>query len=128
MKIKSLDHLVLTVKDIERTCQFYADILGMEVITFDDHRKALRFGQQKINLHQKGHEYEPKALYPTPGSADLCLITETPLTEVISQLHEQNVPIEQGPLDKHGALGPIESIYLRDPDMNLIELSNYKQD
>lgn len=126
MKIEKLDHLVLTVKDIPTTCRFYSEVLGMKVITFDDSRKALSFGQQKINLHQKGHEYEPKALYPTPGSADLCLVTKTPLDEVIEQLHSQQVPIEQGPIEKHGALGKIISIYLRDPDQNLIEISNYQ--
>lgn len=126
MQIKSLDHLVLTVADIEVTCQFYSTILGMQVISFNQGRKALRFGNQKINLHQKGHEYEPKAKYPTPGSADLCLITETPLNSVIDELKQNNVSIEQGPIAKHGALGDIESVYIRDPDQNLIEISNYK--
>lgn len=126
MQIKSLDHLVLTVADIEVTCQFYSTILGMQVISFNQDRKALRFGSQKINLHQKGHEYEPKAQYPTPGSADLCLITETPLNSVIEELKQNNISIEQGPIAKHGALGDIESVYIRDPDQNLIEISNYK--
>jgi len=126
MQIKSLDHLVLTVADIEVTCQFYSTILGMQIISFNHGRKALRFGNQKINLHQKGHEYEPKAKYPTPGSADLCLITETPLDSVIEELKQNNISIEQGPIAKHGALGDIESVYIRDPDQNLIEISNYK--
>jgi len=126
MQIKSLDHLVLTVADIEVTCQFYSTILGMQVISFNKGRKALRFGNQKINLHQKGHEYEPKAKYPTPGSADLCLITENPLDAVIEELKQNNISIEQGPIAKHGALGDIESVYIRDPDQNLIEISNYK--
>ncbi|ALB28837.1 VOC family protein [Companilactobacillus heilongjiangensis] len=126
MQIKSLDHLVLTVADIEATCQFYSTILGMQVISFDQGRKALHFGNKKINLHQKGHEYEPKAKYPTPGSADLCLIAETPLDSVIEELKQNNISIEQGPIAKHGALGDIESVYLHDPDQNLIEISNYK--
>lgn len=125
MKIKNLDHLVLTVEDLDKTCQFYSEILGMEVVSFNGNRKALKFGQQKINLHQKGHEFEPKAQVPTPGSADLCLIAETNLNEVIQQLNQKQVPIEQGPLVKHGALGEMTSIYLRDPDQNLIEISNY---
>lgn len=126
MKIQSLDHLVLTVADIERTCQFYTTILGMEMVTFNNNRLALKFGQQKINLHQLGHEFEPKAEFPTPGSADICLISQTPLKEVIAELQTHHVKIEQGPLPKHGALGDLESIYLRDPDHNLIEISNYK--
>jgi len=99
----------------------------MKIIVFDKNRKALQFGQQKINLHQKNHEYEPKAKYPTPGSADLCLITESNLKTIIKELHQAKVPIEQGPLEKHGALGIITSIYIRDPDQNLIEISNYKK-
>lgn len=126
MEIEKLDHLVLTVKDIPTTCQFYSEVLGMKIVTFDDSRKALLFGHQKINLHQKGHEYEPKALLPTPGSADFCLVTKTPLSEVIDQLNKQHIPIEQGPLPKHGAMGKLISIYLRDPDQNLIEISNYQ--
>lgn len=126
MKIKSLDHLVLTVADLDKTCQFYSKVLGMEVITFNGSRKTLRFGQQKINLHQKDHEFEPKAQAPTPGSADLCLIAETDLVEVIHELKQQQIPLEEGPIAKHGALGDITSVYLRDPDQNLIEISNYK--
>jgi len=94
MQIKSLDHLVLTVADIEATCQFYSTILGMQVISFDQGRKALHFGNQKINLRQKVHEYEPKAKYPTPDSADLCLIAETPLDSVIEELKQNNISIE----------------------------------
>ncbi|WP_338233236.1 VOC family protein [Companilactobacillus muriivasis] len=126
MQIKSLDHLVLTVADIETTRQFYSNILGMQVISFNQDRKTLRFSNQKINLHQKGHEYEPKAKYPTPVSADLGLITDTPLDSVIEELKQNNISIEQGPIAKHGALGDIESVYIRDPDQNLIEISNYK--
>ena len=125
MKISHLDHLVLTVADIETTCQFYQSALNFEVITFGENRKALRFGTQKINLHQVGKEFEPKALHPTAGSADLCFIAETPIDEVMTHLHVQNISIVEGPLERTGATGKILSIYLRDPDQNLIEISNY---
>ncbi|KAM9993364.1 hypothetical protein ACTFIZ_011316 [Dictyostelium cf. discoideum] len=129
MFIDRLDHLVLTVSDIEKTCSFYENILGMKVITFgkDNDRKALTFGNQKINLHKKGAEFEPKALFPTAGSADLCFITTTPLHEVITELFQKNIIIEEGPCERNGALSkPILSVYIRDPDYNLIEISNYK--
>ncbi|KAN0006561.1 hypothetical protein ACTFIU_003274 [Dictyostelium citrinum] len=129
MLIDRLDHLVLTVSDIEKTCNFYENILGMKVITFgkDNDRKALTFGNQKINLHKKGAEFEPKAHLPTAGSADLCFITITPLHEVITELFEKNITIEEGPCERTGALSkPILSVYIRDPDQNLIEISNYK--
>ena len=125
MKISHLDHLVLTVADIETTCQFYQSALNFEVITFGENRKALRFGTQKINLHQVGKEFEPKALHPTAGSADLCFIAETPIDEVMAHLHVQNISIVEGPIQRTGATGKILSIYLRDPDQNLIEISNY---
>ncbi len=125
MKIERLDHLVLTVADIERTCAFYREVLGFRVETFGSGRTALVFGQQKINLHLAGHEFEPKALAPTPGSGDLCLIAATPLAEVIAELGRAQVAIEQGPVDRTGACGPIRSVYVRDPDRNLIEISNY---
>ncbi len=121
--IDRLDHLVLTVASIDATVAFYT-ALGMELITFGD-RKALRFGDQKINLHQVGKEFEPKALRPTPGSGDLCFITKAPLAEVISHLNAGNYPIELGPVARDGARGEMLSIYLRDPDHNLIEISNY---
>ncbi len=124
MKIDGLDHLVLTVGDIEATCTFYCQTLGMEVVTFGNGRKALVFGSQKINLHQPGHEFEPKAGRPTPGSADLCFITETPLFEVALHLKSRNVEIVQGPIERTGATGPLLSLYIRDPDLNLLELSN----
>ncbi|MFW2161734.1 VOC family protein [Acinetobacter beijerinckii] len=125
MKISRLDHLVLTVADIEITCQFYQSALNFEVITFGENRKALKFGNQKINLHQVGKEFEPKALHPTAGSADLCFIAETPLEEVIAHLQTQNIDIIEGPIERTGAMGKILSIYLRDPDQNLIEIANY---
>ncbi|MBH2000918.1 MAG: VOC family protein [Moraxellaceae bacterium] len=125
MKISHLDHLVLTVADIEISCQFYQSALNFEVITFGENRKALQFGSQKINLHQVGKEFEPKALRPTAGSADLCFIAETPLEEVIKHLQQLNIKIVEGPIERTGAMGKILSIYLRDPDQNLIEISNY---
>jgi len=123
MKIDSLDHLVLTVNDIEATCAFYSKVLGMDVITFGDERKALSFGSQKINLHQQGKEFEPKAQLPTPGAADLCFITSVPLSEVVTHLASCKVPIIEGPVQRTGAKGPILSLYFRDPDKNLIEVS-----
>lgn len=125
MKVKSLDHFVLTVKDIHATCDFYSTVMGMEIQTFGEGRKALRFGNQKINLHQYGHEFEPKASNPTPGSADLCFIVETSISEVIQLLENHHVEIEVGPVERTGAVGKILSIYFRDPDFNLIEVSNY---
>jgi catechol 2,3-dioxygenase-like lactoylglutathione lyase family enzyme len=122
--IDHLDHLVLTVADIDATISFYTSALGMEEVTFKN-RKALRFGEQKINLHQAGKEFEPKAAHPTPGSGDLCFITNAPLEEVISHLKELHLAIEEGPVERTGAVGSIRSIYLRDPDLNLIEISNY---
>jgi catechol 2,3-dioxygenase-like lactoylglutathione lyase family enzyme len=124
MKIDHLDHLVLTVKDIAATCHFYSTTLGMEMVTFGQGRKALTFGQQKINLHQLGHEFEPKALHPVAGSSDLCLITSTPLSQVIEHVIACNVQIIEGPVQRTGAKGQILSVYVRDPDKNLIEISN----
>lgn len=124
MQIDHLDHLVLTVADIETTVDFYTRVLGMQAVTFGEGRKALVFGQQKINLHQAGREFEPKAERPTPGSADLCFIVATPLAEVVAHLQAQGVAIVEGPVQRTGATGPIRSVYVRDPDFNLIELSN----
>jgi catechol 2,3-dioxygenase-like lactoylglutathione lyase family enzyme len=123
MKLETLDHLVLTVRDIEHTCDFYRRALGMEVVTFGAGRTALRFGHQKINLHQAGKEFEPKAARPTMGSADLCFLTRTPLPAWIAHLEGTGVAILEGPVRRTGALGLIDSIYLRDPDGNLIEVS-----
>ncbi len=126
MEIERLDHLVLTVKDIEATCEFYARVLGMQAVTFGEGRKALAFGSQRINLHQQGKEFKPRAGRPTPGSADLCFITRTPLAQVIERLRAQNVEILEGPVQRAGAMGTLSSIYFRDPDLNLIEVSNYR--
>jgi catechol 2,3-dioxygenase-like lactoylglutathione lyase family enzyme len=121
--IASLDHLVLTVANIDSTCAFYTRVMGMQVETFGQGRRALRFGRQKINLHQAGQEFEPKAASPTPGSADLCFLTKTPLTTVIAHLTACDLPILEGPVQRTGATGPIMSVYIRDPDHNLIEIS-----
>ena len=122
--IEKLDHLVLTVKDIAATCDFYERVLGMEVVTFSAGRKALAFGRQKINLHQTGQEFEPKAHRPTPGSADLCFITATPVKNVLAHLQRCGVEVIEGPVERTGAMGRLLSVYFRDPDLNLIEVSN----
>ncbi len=125
MKINRLDHLVLTVADVDATCAFYSNILGMQVETFGDKRKALKFGEQKINLHLKGKEIDPKADRPTPGSADLCFITDTPIAEVQEELIGKSIKLIESQVERTGATGKIISIYFRDPDLNLIEVSNY---
>ena len=125
VRVASLDHLVLTVQDIPRAIKFYVEVLGMQEVTFGDNRKALAYGQQKINLHKFGEEFEPKAASPLPGSADLCFVIDDPLEEFIGHLNENNIEILQGPVARTGALGVIKSIYIRDPDKNLIELSTY---
>ena len=124
MKTLSLDHIVLTVRDIDTSVQFYTKVMGMELTVFGNNRKALSFGSQKINLHQFTKEFEPKAEIPTPGSADLCFLTSTPVNEVISELQRMDVEILEGPVQRTGATGPILSVYFRDPDRNLIEVSN----
>ena len=123
--IDHLDHLVLTVANIDTTCDFYARILGMKEVTFSGGRKALAFGRQKINLHPAGNEYDPKATTPMPGSGDLCFIAAVPIEEVIAHLNAEGVEVIEGPGPKTGATGPINSAYFRDPDGNLIEVSNY---
>lgn len=125
MEIKNIDHIVLTVANIDKTIGFYTYILGFQVVTFGDNRKALTFGNQKINLHQKGSEFEPKAEHPTLGSADLCFIATTDIHEVFEELKQKNIEIIEGIVERTGAMGKIRSIYFRDPDMNLIEISNY---
>jgi catechol 2,3-dioxygenase-like lactoylglutathione lyase family enzyme len=125
MNVNRLDHLVLTVASIDATVDFYTRVIGLEAITFGTGRTALRFGTSKINLHEAGKEFEPKALRPTPGSADICLIVDDDIATVIADLTGAGITIEEGPVDRTGATGPIVSCYLRDPDQNLIELSNY---
>ena len=125
MQIQRLDHLVLTVNNIENTCRFYQENLGMKVVRAQNGRVSLHFGQQKINLHQKGHEFEPKAQYPTPGSADLCFITEYPIEQLKSDFQKNGVKIVAGPVMRNGAEGKIYSLYVRDPDQNLVEIANY---
>jgi len=124
MRIDSLDHLVLTVASIPATVDFYTRVLGMDTVTFGSGRTALAFGSQKINLHEAGHEFEPKALRPTPGSADLCFLTGVLLDDIITYLEAEGIAIEEGPVKRTGAQGPIISVYVRDPDQNLIEISN----
>lgn len=127
-QLSSLDHLVLTVADLDRTVAFYRDVLGMRAVSFTpadgSTRWALSFGDQKINLHQAGAEFEPKAHRATPGSADLCFLSETSVADWITHFETQGVTVEEGPIARTGATGPILSVYLRDPDLNLIEVSN----
>ncbi len=123
--IDRIDHLVLTVFDLDRTLDFYSRVLGMEPVTFAGGRRGLAFGRQKLNLHQAGREFEPRALKPNPGAIDLCLVATTPLEEVMAVLRAAGVAILEGPVPKTGALGPLRSVYFRDPDGNLIEVSNY---
>ena len=122
--IERLDHLVLTVRDLDATCRFYARVLGMRVETVEG-RTAVHFGRQKMNLHRAGHEFEPKAKHPTPGGGDFCLITTTPLAEVVHHVEACGVKIELGPVPRSGAIGQMSSIYFRDPDDNLVEIANY---
>ena len=125
INIDHIDHLVLTTKDVKATITFYTDILGFQLYVYgEDQRKALIFGDYKINIHSLEQSYEPKAKQPTPGSIDICLITKTPLKEVIAYLNEKKIPIESGPRRRVGATRLILSIYIRDPDGNLIEIAN----
>lgn len=124
MNIRHLDHLVLTVNDIDQTLRFYTEVLGMDAISFGEGRKALRFGHQKINLHQVDKEFEPKAHKPTSGSADLCFLVDTPIQQIIEELAIHQITIEDGPVKRTGATTAILSVYIRDPDHNLIELAN----
>lgn len=124
MKVRSLDHLVLTVASIEASCAFYTRTLGMDVEIFAEGRYALRFGDQKINLHEAGREFEPKADRATPGSGDLCFLTDTPAAGIVTHLESLDIEIIQGPVPRTGATGPMISVYFRDPDGNLIEVAN----
>ena len=128
IRLNRLDHLVLTVRDVDATIDWYRTVLGMEPVTFGSGRRALSFGAHKINLHHYGHEFEPKAARPTPGSADVCLISDTSLTDVVEHLRRVGTSVEQGPVARTGATGPITSVYVRDPDGNLVEISVYDRD
>ena len=127
--ILSIDHIVITVSDMKKTIHFYSDILGMEINQFysksdNTYRKSLKFGKQKINLHDASNPYKPNAEVALPGTLDICFLTDEPLSHWIKTFNKNNVTIESGPILKTGAIGPIESIYVRDPDKNLIEISN----
>lgn len=124
MKIDQLDHLVLTLKNLQNCLDFYQGVLNMQHEVFADDRHALKFGLQKINLHIAGLEFEPKAALPMPGSADLCFITRTPLDKVVKQLQQHDLVIEEGPIPRTGATGPLLSVYIRDPDRDLVEIAN----
>ncbi len=126
IRIERLDHLVLTVRDIDTTCDFYARVLGMKAVTFAGGRRALEFGRQKINLHPAGREFSPRAEHPVPGSGDLCFVSAVPLAEVIAHLKTCGVEVIEGPVERTGALGAMVSVYFRDPDRNLIEVSEYR--
>ncbi len=125
MNISHLDHWVLTVADIEITLNFYQRVLGMEKQTFANNRVALKFGNQKINLHQVGNEPEPKANTSSPGSADLCFVTQSPLSDAMQHVRDCGIEILEGPVTRTGAMGLMISFYFRDPDLNLIELCHY---
>ncbi|MHC3438063.1 VOC family protein [Natrialbaceae archaeon A-gly3] len=127
MDALGIDHLVLTVEDIDRTCEFYATAIGATVRTFGEGRTALHVGDQKINLHPAGDEYEPHADRPVPGSEDFCVYTDRPLSNVQNHLEDHDVPIEYGPVEKTGARGPMRSVYVRDPDGNLLEIDHYEE-
>ncbi len=126
MRVDSLDHIVFTVRDLQATIDFYTRALGMTEVTFAGGRKALAFGVQKINLHLAGMEFEPKAERPVPGSADVCFLTETPVEQFAVHLATLGIEVIEGPVAKTGAVGPLLSIYIRDPDQNLIEIANLK--
>lgn len=128
MRVERLDHLVLTVKNVEASCAFYTKVLGMKEVTFQSGRKAVAFGNQKINFHEYGKEFDPKALRPAPGSADLCFITRDPIAQIISHLDTCGVTVIEGPVKRAGAMGPMTSIYIQDPDQNLIEIAVYNQE
>ena len=126
LRVVALDHLVLTVADIDAACAWYERCLGMRRMTFDRNRTALIFGRQKINLHLAGAELKPHAARPMPGTADLCFIVSRPLADVIEHLDRENIKIEHGPLEQTGAVGVMDSVYVRDPDRNLIEIAAYR--
>ena len=123
MRVKRLDHLVLTVTDLPATLNFYTGVCGMSHVVFGEGRHALTFGDQKINLHIWGSEFEPRAALATPGSADLCFLVDSTPAQVLAQLADLQVAVERGPVERTGATGPITSVYVRDPDGNLVELA-----
>ena len=123
----SLDHLVLTVSDLQKTLDFYCGVLGCEEVTFGDKRKAIRFGDQKINLHVKGNEIVPHARWPAPCSADLCVLSTVPVAALAGHFKAHGIAVELGPVERTGATGNLLSIYVRDPDGNLIEIANRKR-
>lgn len=127
MRVESLDHLVLTVADVEASARFYARVLGMAKVVFGEGRVALAFGKQKINLHPAAAPLKPHADHPARGSGDLCFVTSRPLADWIAHLNACGVVVEQGPVSRTGALGPMNSLYFRDPDGNLIEIAYYGQ-
>ena len=127
MRINRLDHFVLTVASVEDTIDFYSRVLGMEPVTFAGGRRGLGFGQQKINLHPADNPYTPRAETALPGTGDFCLIAETPMPDIIAHLKSEGVEIMEGPVAKTGALGSITSVYFRDPDQNLVEISVYDE-
>lgn len=126
MNLTGIDHFVLTVEDVETSCAFYED-LGAEVVTFGADRKAIRFGEQKINLHPVDNDNQPVAAAPTPGAGDFCVVTETAIEDVIRKLQERDIEIIAGPVERTGTTGPISSVYFRDPDDNLVEIGSYEE-
>jgi catechol 2,3-dioxygenase-like lactoylglutathione lyase family enzyme len=124
MRIDRLDHLVLTVRDIPTTLAFYEGVLGMQPVRFADDRWALAFGSQKLNLHQVDRPLDPNVRHATPGAADFCLISPTPLAQIMPELARHGVPVVLGPVRRTGAVGELVSLYIYDPDENLVELSN----
>ena len=125
MNITGIDHVVMTVSDIAETIRFYESVLGMVAETYRDGRVSLKFGRQKINLHQQGREFDPKATRPVPGSADLCFLTDTAVEDAVRHVKSKGVRIIEGPVPRAGAAGPMMSFYFRDPDGNLIEVANF---
>ncbi|RWB17303.1 MULTISPECIES: VOC family protein [Mesorhizobium] len=123
--IAGIDHFVLTVRSVEAACDFYQRVLGMRRLDEPNRPTALLFGSQKINLHEVGRTFEPKARTPTPGSGDFCLVAAVPLAEIQASLAANGVTIEIGPVERTGARGRMMSVYFRDPDDNLVEVSEY---
>lgn len=124
--IDHIDHIVLTTRDKEGCIRFYTEVLGMKLEKFSENRLALKFGNQKINLHEWGKEFEPRAHVAAPGTLDLCFIASVPLEKIIRKFSEAKIPILEGPVAKTGAMGPMQSVYVRDPDLNLVEISVYR--